>query len=215
MKRRKLNLSYITSDSKRRGTFKKRKNGLIKKIDEISTLCGIEACAIIFGEGDSQPEVWPSPLGVQNVLSRFMGLPELEQSKKMFNQESFLSQRIQKAQEHLNKQKIDNKRKEMTHLMFQCLNAGQIFESVNMNDLNDLSWLIDQNLKQIERRINETQIEEVVENRVENWNGMEQGIVNNVDDMQRQNWSMDFNNNNIGDIIPFENGNYLPNGLWS
>ncbi|CAL5202660.1 unnamed protein product [Lathyrus oleraceus] len=214
MARKKVKLAYITCDSKRRGTFKKRKNGLIKKIDEISTLCGIEACAIIFGESEPQPEVWPSPMGVQKVLSRFKRLPEMEQSKKMLNQESFMKQRIQKAQEHLNKQKIDNKRKEMTHLMFQCLNAGQIFESVNMSDLNDLSWLIDLNLKQIERKIDETQVKEVVENRVENINGMEQGMMNNVDVMQRQNWSMDFNNN-IGDILPFENGNCLPNGFWS
>ncbi|XP_058783783.1 agamous-like MADS-box protein AGL80 [Vicia villosa] len=214
MTRKKVKLAYITNDSKRRGTFNIRKNGLIKKVDEISTLCGIEACAIIFGENDPQPEVWPSPQGVQNVLSRFKRLPELEQNKKMLNQESFLKQRIQKAQEQLNKQKIDNKRKEMTHLMFQCLNAGQIFESVNMGDLNDLSWLIDQNLKHIERRIDETQVKEIFENRVENFNGMEQGMVSNVDVMQRKTSSMDFNNN-IGDILPFENGNCLPNGFWA
>ncbi|XP_058766253.1 agamous-like MADS-box protein AGL80 [Vicia villosa] len=213
MTRKKVNLAYITNDSKRRGTFMKRKNGLIKKIDEISTLCGIEACAVIFGENDPQPEVWPSPQGVQNVLSRFKRLPEVEQSKKMLNQESFLKQKIEKAQEQLNKQKIDNKRKEMTHLMFQCLDAGQIFESVNMNDLNDLSWLIDQNLKHLERRINETQVNEVVENGVENFNGMEQGMVNNVDVMQRNNSSMEFNNNQ-GDILPFQNGNYLAHGFW-
>ncbi|XP_058783779.1 agamous-like MADS-box protein AGL80 [Vicia villosa] len=204
MARKKVKLAYITKDSKRRATFKKRKNGLIKKVDEISTLCGIEACAVIFGENDPQPEVWPSPQGVQNVLSRFKRLPDLEQTKKMFNHESFLKQRIEKAQENLNKQKIDNKRKEMTHLMFQCLDAGQIFESVNMNDLNDLSWLIDQNLKHLERRINETPVNEVVENRIENFNGMEQGMVNNVD--------VDFNNNQ-GDILQFQNDNYLPQGF--
>ncbi|KAL5077077.1 hypothetical protein RYX36_016061 [Vicia faba] len=196
MTRKKVNLAYITSDSKRRRTFQKRKNGLIKKVNEISSLCGIDACAIIFGENDPQPEVWPSPEGVQNVLSRFNGLPELEQSKKMLNQESFLKQRIQKAQEHLNKQKIDNKRKEVTHLMFQCLNVGQVFESVNMSDLNDLSWLIDQNLKQIKRRIDETQVKQVVENQIEIFKGMDQGMVNNVD------------------ILPFENGNCPPNGFW-
>ncbi|CAI8597023.1 unnamed protein product [Vicia faba] len=196
MTRKKVNLAYITSDSKRRRTFQKRKNGLIKKVNEISSLCGIDACAIIFGENDPQPEVWPSREGVQNVLSRFNGLPELEQSKKMLNQESFLKQRIQKAQEHLNKQKIDNKRKEVTHLMFQCLNVGQVFESVNMSDLNDLSWLIDQNLKQIKRRIDETQVKQVVENQIEIFKGMDQGMVNNVD------------------ILPFENGNSPPNGFW-
>ena len=190
------------------------KTGLIKKIDEISTLCGIEACAIVFDENDPQPEVWPSPWGVQKVLSRFRRLPELEQSKKMFNQESFLKQRIQKAQEQLKKQRNDNKRKEMTHLMFQCLNAGQIFDNVGMDDLNDVSWLIDQHLKQIERNLDQSQAEEVVQNQAGNVNGGEQGMENIADPMQRQHWPMDFANNNIGDVLPFENGNIVPNGFW-
>ncbi|XP_004500454.1 agamous-like MADS-box protein AGL80 [Cicer arietinum] len=223
MTRKKVNLAYITSDSKRRGTFKKRKNGLIKKVDEISTLCGIEACAVIFSQNDPEPEVWPSPWGVQRVLSRFQRLPELEQSKKMLNQESFLKQRIQKAQEQLKKQRNDNKSKEMTQLMFQCLNAGQIFDNVTMNDLNDLSWLIDQNLKQIERNIEGIQTGEVVQNVGETLNVGEQahiqhaqGLENNVDAMQRQQWPMDFPSNNIGDqVLSFEDVNNVPNGvLW-
>ncbi|GAU12589.1 hypothetical protein TSUD_131990 [Trifolium subterraneum] len=186
----------------------------MKKVDEISTLCGIEACVIIFSQNDHQPEVWPSPWGVQKVLSRFRGLSEMEQNKKMLNQESFLKQRIQKAQEQLKKQMNENRKKEMTYLMFQCLNAAQIIDNVGMNDLKDLSWMIDQNLKQIERRIDETQAEEVVANHAENVIVREQGMENNVDAMQSQHWPLDFTNNNFGDVLPFENGNNLPNGLW-
>lgn len=157
------------------------------------------------------------------MLSRFQRLPELEQSKKMLNQESFLKQRIQKAQEQLKKQRNDNKSKEMTQLMFQCLNAGQIFDNVTMNDLNDLSWLIDQNLKQIERNIEGIQTGEVVQNVGETLNVGEQahiqhaqGLENNVDAMQRQQWPMDFPSNNIGDqVLSFEDVNNVPNGvLW-
>ncbi|MCI39220.1 agamous-like MADS-box protein AGL80-like, partial [Trifolium medium] len=115
-------------------------------------------------------------MGVHKVLSRFRRLSEMEQSKKMLNQESFLKQRIQKGQEQLKKQRNENKRKEMTYLMFQCLDAAQIIDTVGMNDLNALSWMIDQNLKQIERRINETQANEVVENRAENVIGRELGM---------------------------------------
>ncbi|XP_045822198.1 agamous-like MADS-box protein AGL80 [Trifolium pratense] len=155
MTRRKVNLACITDDSKRRATFIKRKNGLVKKMDEITTLCGVEACAIIFSENDPQPVIWPSPRGVHTVLSRFRRLPELEQSKKMQNQESFLKERIQKGQEKLKKLRNENRKKELTNLMFQCLNAGQITDNVGMNDLNGLSWLIDQNTRQIERYMEE------------------------------------------------------------
>ncbi|MCH94921.1 agamous-like MADS-box protein AGL80-like [Trifolium medium] len=132
----------------------------------------------------------------------------------MLNQESFLKQRIQKGQEQLKKQRNENRKKELTYLMFECLNAAPIIDNVGMNDLNDLSWMIGQNLKQIERRLDETQAEEVVENRAENVIGREQGMENNVDAMQSQHWSLDFTNNNFGDVLPFENGNNVPHGLW-
>ncbi|GAU12590.1 hypothetical protein TSUD_132000 [Trifolium subterraneum] len=95
----------------------------------------------------------------------------------------------------------ENRKKEMTYLMFQCLNAAQIIDNVGMNDLKDLSWMIDQNLKQIERRIDETQAEEVVANHAENVIVREQGMENNVDAMQSQHWPLDFTNNNF-DIQP-------------
>ncbi|KAF2324110.1 hypothetical protein GH714_006695 [Hevea brasiliensis] len=101
---------------------------------------------------DSLPEVWPSPLGVQRVLAQFKNMPEMDQSKKMVNQDSFLRQRIAKANEQLKKQRKDNREKEMTQIMFQGL-IGKSLNSLNMMDLNDLGWLIDQNLRDIHKRI--------------------------------------------------------------
>jgi hypothetical protein len=168
----------------------------------------------------------------------------MEQSKKMQNQESFLREKIQKGQEQLNKLRNENRRKELTQLMFQCIHAGQIVDNIGMNDLNGLSSLIDQNMKQIERRMEEIRaapvvekhMEEtraatvvknraenvigaapVVENRAENVIGRELGMENNVGAMQPQPWSLDFmtNYNNFGDLLPFdENGNNAPNGFW-
>ncbi|XP_074364262.1 uncharacterized protein LOC141705089 [Apium graveolens] len=60
----------------------------MKKVGELSTLCGIDACAIIYSQYEPRPEVWPNTEGVQRVLSQFKRMPEMEQSKKMVNQES-------------------------------------------------------------------------------------------------------------------------------
>ncbi|GKV44248.1 hypothetical protein SLE2022_141470 [Rubroshorea leprosula] len=152
MTRKKVKLQYISNDSARKATFKKRKKGLMKKVSELTTLCGIDACAIVYSPYDSQPEIWPSPGGVQRVLSRFKKLPEMEQSKKMVNQESFLRQRIAKANEQLKKMSKDNREKEMTEVMFQGL-AGKPLLNLNLMDLNDLGWLIEQNLKDINKRV--------------------------------------------------------------
>ncbi|CAN4108294.1 unnamed protein product [Withania somnifera] len=152
MTRKKVKLAFITNDSARKATFKKRKKGLMKKVSELSTLCGIDACAIIYSPYDNSPEVWPNSMGAQRVLAEFKRMPEMEQSKKMVNQESFLRQRIAKASEQLKKQSKENREKEMTEIMYQGL-TGKGLHHLNLGDLNDLGWVIDQNLKEVYKRI--------------------------------------------------------------
>ncbi|XP_058762984.1 agamous-like MADS-box protein AGL80 [Vicia villosa] len=154
MTRRKLKLAFIENDKARKLTYNKRKKSLLKKVDEITTLCGIYACAIIYGPYDPRPEIWPSPSRVEKVLSKFKTAPEFDQSRRMVNQESFLKQRISKGENQLQKQRRDNRENETTMLMFQCLHAGKVVPNdVSMGGLNDLAWLIDQNLKKIGRRL--------------------------------------------------------------
>ncbi|XP_058782039.1 agamous-like MADS-box protein AGL80 [Vicia villosa] len=123
-------------------------------VDEITTLCGVEACVLIYGPYDPQLEIWPSPHGVEKVLSKFKEMPEFLQSKKMLNQETFLKQRVLKVKEQLIKQMRDNREKEMTMYMFECLYAGNIVSNNTFKaDLNNLSCMIDMNLKHIDRRL--------------------------------------------------------------
>nr|GMD48489.1 agamous-like MADS-box protein AGL80 [Ipomoea batatas] len=152
MTRKKVKLAFITNDSARKATLKKRKKGLMKKVSELSTLCGIDACAIIYSPYENQPEVWPSTAGAQRVVAQFKRMPEMEQSKKMVNQEGFIRQRIAKASEQLKKQHKENREKEITQVMFQCL-TGKGLHSLILTDLNDLTWLIDQKLKEINKKI--------------------------------------------------------------
>jgi len=68
-------------------------------------------------------------------------MPEMEQSRKMMNQETFMKQRVVKAKEQVKKQKNDNREKEMTLLIFQCLDAGKIVHN-NMSMVEDLMCMI-------------------------------------------------------------------------
>ncbi|KAL1225869.1 Agamous-like MADS-box protein AGL80 [Cardamine amara subsp. amara] len=153
MTRKKVKLAFISNDSSRKATFKKRKKGLIKKVNELSTLCGIPACAIIYSPYDTNPEVWPSKSGVERVVSKFRTLPEMDQHKKMVDQETFLRQRIAKATEQLRRQRKENRELEMTEVMFQSLKGNMGMFHMNILDLNDLSYLIEQYLKDINRNI--------------------------------------------------------------
>ncbi|KAL1158537.1 hypothetical protein V6Z11_A08G230400 [Gossypium hirsutum] len=113
MMRKKINLAYITNDLARKAAYKKRKKGLMKKVCELGALYGIDACTLMNNPYESQPKVWPSPMGVQQVLSKFNNIPKMRQRKKMENQESFLSKRIVKVAKQLKKHCKENWEKEM------------------------------------------------------------------------------------------------------
>ncbi|XP_030479035.1 agamous-like MADS-box protein AGL80 [Cannabis sativa] len=153
MTRKKVKLAYINNDSSRKATYKKRKKGLIKKVSELSTLCGVDACAIIYNPYDTQPEVYPSPAGVHRIVKKLKKMPEVEQSKKMMNQEVFLKQKIGKVSEQVKKLKKENRDKEMNRLLYGNLSGKMNLQGLTVTDLNDLTWLIDQNLKDIKKRM--------------------------------------------------------------
>nr|ALE99369.1 agamous-like 80 [Annona squamosa] len=153
MARKKVKLAWIANESSRKATYKKRKKGLLKKVRELSTLCGVPACAVICGPQTSQPlEVWPTAAEAREIIVKFKRLPEMEQSKKMMNQEGFLRQRLAKLKEQLKRQQRDNREAEATVLMYQSL-AGKGMHGVTTEDLNELSWLMESKMKVVEERI--------------------------------------------------------------
>jgi len=154
MARKRVKLAFIVNDVARKTTYNKRKKGLLKKVYEISTLCGVEACAVIYGPYEPHPAVWPSPCEAKRVLSSFREKPEAIQTKQMANQETFMNQMVLKAKDKLAKLRKDNREKEMKLLFDQCLSAGKLVNNdMSVVDLNYLGWLIDHKLKDLGRRM--------------------------------------------------------------
>ncbi|GFP95039.1 agamous-like mads-box protein agl36 [Phtheirospermum japonicum] len=55
-----LKVEFIVDKKSRNATFKRRKEGLVKKIKELSTLCDVDACMIIYAPDHAAPDiVWP------------------------------------------------------------------------------------------------------------------------------------------------------------
>ncbi|PKI48144.1 hypothetical protein CRG98_031409 [Punica granatum] len=82
-------------------------------------------------------------------------MSEVEQRKKMMNQENFLLQRITKTEEQLKKLRKDNKEMEMLNVMYQGsggLQPPEWLQDMNMLDLNNVEWVIDQVLDKIYQR---------------------------------------------------------------
>ncbi|PPR85870.1 hypothetical protein GOBAR_AA34816 [Gossypium barbadense] len=229
---KKVKLAYITNDSARKATYKKRTKGLMKKLSELSSLCGIDACSIMYSPYKSLPEVWPSPMGVQQVLSKLETIPDMEKSKNMLNQESFLSQKTTKAAEQLKKHCKENWEKEMTHVMFNTICGKGVFHGLKFEALSEINLLLDKKMSDIDKRIDvlaKTPINPqgvssssssslialppmmMVTPEAMPRTGMEdivQADVNEMDPMQRQQWIMELmsNNNNNPQAHVGDNG---------
>nr|ASZ79980.1 MADS89 [Bambusa multiplex] len=154
MARKKVNLLRIANDSTRRTTFKKRRKGLMKKAQELSTLCDVKACVVVYGEGEAQPEVWPSVPAARSILERFKAMPELDQCKKMMTQEGFLRQRITKLREQLQKSQRENRERETRLLMHDAiLGRRPGLMGLTIEELTSLGWMVEMSLKSVQGRI--------------------------------------------------------------
>ncbi|KAI0511591.1 hypothetical protein KFK09_012221 [Dendrobium nobile] len=157
MARRRLKLAWISNEATRRATLKKRRKGLLKKLKELSILCNVSACAVLYSPNEPQPEVWPSAPEATGILSRFRAMPEMEQSKKMMNQESFFSQRVAKLQDQLRRQDRENRELESAALLCECI-AGASVNNLGIEELAAMAWLLNLKTKAVQDRIDHLRI---------------------------------------------------------
>ncbi|KAI5659252.1 hypothetical protein M9H77_28045 [Catharanthus roseus] len=155
MSKSKFKLAFIENDAKRQATYKKQKKGLLNKVSELTTLCGINACTIIYSKFDSKPDVWPSTLAAQQVISQFKHLQEMMKERKMLNQEAYLRERITKLKEKLNKKLSKNHEKDFMELMFKCLLIDKReLDKLSPTDLDELQEKIEKKMMDINSRLN-------------------------------------------------------------
>ncbi|KAK3136655.1 hypothetical protein QOZ80_5BG0440320 [Eleusine coracana subsp. coracana] len=146
---KKVNLQWIAHDSTRRSTLKKRSNALMKKASKLATLCGAKVSVVVYGEEDAMPLVYPSVPEARQLLSRFKAMPDdLENLKKVLNQEEYLRARISKLQEQ--KRKMDQKKHE--HETSQLLVAamaghGSSLPSLTIEELTSLNGMVEKRIR--------------------------------------------------------------------
>ncbi|EER91288.2 hypothetical protein SORBI_3001G180600 [Sorghum bicolor] len=162
MARKKVNLQRILNDATRRATFRKRRQGLMKKARELATLCDVDACVVVYGEGETRPHVWPDVATAAQVLARFKAMPELDQYKKTMDMEGLLAQRIDKQQEQLHKARRENHERETTLLLHDAI-VGRCpgLAGVSVENVAGLGWMVENRLvvvnQSLERRRHQAQ----------------------------------------------------------
>uniref|UniRef100_M1DGF8 Mads box protein n=1 Tax=Solanum tuberosum TaxID=4113 RepID=M1DGF8_SOLTU len=149
MTRNKVNYAFIEDDSKRKISYNKRLKGLLKKSDELKTLCDVEVATVIYGPYRNEPYTFPNNDVVRNTFIKFKELPTLDRSKNMVTREEFTMQRIKKLEEQLQKVRKENRVKEMTNEMYEVFERKIVSVDMNPSYLNDLRCVIKKNLKQV------------------------------------------------------------------
>ncbi|KAL0900350.1 hypothetical protein Bca101_084311 [Brassica carinata] len=130
---KKVKLALVENEYSRAVTLKKRRSGLVKKVKEISILCDVKACLIMFSPKEAEPMVWPSAEAARNLLKEFNALRDFAKKKNETTLESYLKEKTSKVHENLRKtQKENMERKTIDQLKAQLSS----FRRRNLDDLD-------------------------------------------------------------------------------
>ncbi|XP_065855077.1 uncharacterized protein [Euphorbia lathyris] len=153
MTRKKVKLTWIANDRARKTCLKNRSVGACKKVEELTTLCGVKAFMIIYSPDEAEPMmIWPSRPEVKEIIAKFLSIPELERCKKMMNQESFLKERMGKIGELTDKDAKKNREGELSFLMNK-LNLREFdYNCLQPDETLYLTWLIEERMEDIKKR---------------------------------------------------------------
>ncbi|KAK6773493.1 hypothetical protein RDI58_028731 [Solanum bulbocastanum] len=147
MPRKKGKIIYIENDTQRKVTYKKRQKVAFKKAQEISVLCDCEVASVRYSEYHTEPVVCPNHQSAVDTFNKFKALPPSVQTKNMMSTEEFIEKIIEKKKEQLYKLQKENDIKEKTNMMHEVVSGKKISNDIKTNDLNDLMYVMKQNLK--------------------------------------------------------------------
>lgn len=115
MGRARITLKLISNERSRRLTFKSRREILIKKTSEFSTLCGVEACLIVYddGNGDIEPVTCPKdPVLAHSILQNYE-FQKNQRPPKKFGIQDFVEDR-----KNIIEAEISKVHKEITNIKY-------------------------------------------------------------------------------------------------
>ncbi|KAK6803510.1 hypothetical protein RDI58_001294 [Solanum bulbocastanum] len=149
MVRKKVKLAFMENDIERKVSYRKRQKGFLTKAHELNTLCDVELATLVNSPYHNEPEAFPNHEAATGIFTKFIDLPEEKKSKNMKTHENITAKRIEKIEKELEKVRKENKKMEYTNQMYGLLNGEEMPNSMHPEDLNNLCYVINKNLKLI------------------------------------------------------------------
>ncbi|KAK6946461.1 Transcription factor, MADS-box [Dillenia turbinata] len=145
MDREKLNMELTSKAKTLYTTFQKRKKGLIKKAQEFSILCDVDACMIIYGpkiDGRPvEPEIWPNDLHkVRSIINNYHEKSKEGRLKRATDSSAFFETRKKRIEEEISRLKGHN-----AEAIKRATNSSAFFETRKKRIEEEISGLRRQN----------------------------------------------------------------------
>ncbi|CAN0879240.1 MADS-box transcription factor PHERES 1 [Linum grandiflorum] len=145
MARQRRPLRWIADDLVRKTYFRKRRAGLIKKVKELSTLCGVSGMCVIYSPYEEQspsqplqppepPTVWPSHESAVQLMHRYLREVIVKTEKKQ-------KRELKKIEDM-----------ELAILMDE-VRYGKRIERLDMEQRRRLAWLLKAKLQDVQKRM--------------------------------------------------------------
>ncbi|XP_057515580.1 agamous-like MADS-box protein AGL29 [Amaranthus tricolor] len=154
MGRRKIEMKKIENSSTRLVAFSKRRTGLFKKANEISTLCGVEIAIIVFSPGGKafsfgQPSV-------EKVLQQYQNKNrhiQIQSSKTQKVRSLKLTQKFANLDAQL---EIENRNSEIHQVAMKCkIDTNQSIAQLGLDELLKLQEQIEDLSSKSKMRVRE------------------------------------------------------------
>ncbi|XP_044954634.1 agamous-like MADS-box protein AGL80 [Hordeum vulgare subsp. vulgare] len=158
--RKKVTLNYIHNNSTRRASFRKRLNGLMKKGAELATMCGVKTCVVVYSEGEAEPKVFPSHDKAVVILNEYKSMPDLGRCKKTMDQEAFLTKRIAKLHDKVDKARRECQDSEIRYLLYNIMHGNHPgLVDLSVEELARVGWKVEELLKSLGERMAKIQVQ--------------------------------------------------------
>ncbi|XP_010474003.1 PREDICTED: MADS-box transcription factor 21-like [Camelina sativa] len=132
----KVKLAWIENDKARARRLKQRREGLLKKVKELSILCDIRALLIIFSPNEAVPMVWPSVEMARGILDDFFALPKFVQKQKETGVKSILEEKMKTVHEQI--MKSNEKKEYVVDELMMRLQHGRGIDDLNLSEIHAL-----------------------------------------------------------------------------
>ncbi|XP_068661866.1 floral homeotic protein AGAMOUS-like [Aristolochia californica] len=159
MGRAKLPIKLITREKNRNITFKKRRNGLKKKIYEFATLCDVKAAMICFGPDGQQFDTvtWPEePQNVEAIIGDYRRRSVEEQRKRNSDVLGYLMDRKKKAEEE-----VLHRQRENANLLYPSWEKE--LDNCSEDFLRQLASNLNYTLEMVQKQIEEVEGKQIVD----------------------------------------------------